>query len=156
MTYVFDSGPLIWMFRYYYPERFPSLWKQFDELISNQRIISVKEVSRELDGQSDLLARWINDNKQIFQEPTQNEMLFIGTIFQVPHFQGLVRKQERLQGKPVADPFVIAKASSAKNGCVITTEKYKNNASQIPNVCKYFRIPCMNLEQFMEKENWRF
>jgi hypothetical protein len=144
------------MFRYYYPDRFPSLWEQFDELISNQKIISVKEVSRELDGQDDLLANWTNKNKSIFQEPTQSEMLFIGTIFQIPHFQGLVRKQERLQGKPVADPFVIAKARLIERGCVITTEKYKNNAAQIPNVCKHFKIPCMNLEQFMEKENWKF
>lgn len=66
MIYVFDSGPLIWMFRYYYPDRFPSLWEQFHELIDDQRIISVKEVSRELDGQDDLLANWINDNKPIF------------------------------------------------------------------------------------------
>ena len=144
MIYVFDSGPLIWMFRYYYPDRFPSLWEQFHELIANQRIISVKEVSRELDGQDDLLANWIN------------EMLFIGEIFQVSHFQGLIRKQERLQGKPVADPFVIAKANLIQNGCVVTTEKYKENASQIPNVCKHFNIPCINLEQFMEKEDWRF
>ena len=144
MIYVFDSGPLIWMFRYYYPDRFPSLWEQFHELIANQRIISVKEVSRELDGQDDLLANWIN------------EMLFIGEIFQVSHFQGLIRKQERLQGKPVADPFVIAKANLIQNGCVVTTEKYKENASQIPNVCKHFNIPCINLEQFMEEEDWKF
>ncbi len=54
MNYVFDSGPLIWMFRYYYPDRFPSLWKQFDSLVANERIISVKEVLRELEGHEDL------------------------------------------------------------------------------------------------------
>jgi len=51
---------------------------------------------------------------------------------------------------------VIAKANSIQNGCVVTTEKYKKNASQIPNVCKHFNIPCINLEQFMEKEKWKF
>ena len=156
MIYVFDSGPLIWMFRYYYPDRFPSLWKQFDKMITYQRIISVKEVSRELDGQEDLLANWVANHKQIFQKPTQDEMAFIGSIFQVSHFQGLVRKQERLQGKPVADPFVIAKANSVQDGCVVTTERFKNNASQIPNVCNHFNIPCINLEQFMEEESWKF
>ena len=155
MTYVFDSGPLIWMFRYYYPERFPSLWEQFDELIESQRIISVKEVSRELDGQDDLLANWVKNNSSFFQVPTTTELIFIGDIFQIPHFQGLIRKQERLQGKPVADPFVISKAHSI-NGSVVTTEKYKKNASQIPNVCKHFGVRCMNLEQFMEEENWIF
>ena len=46
-------------------------------------------------------------------------------------------QQERLKGKPVADPFVIAKA-------------------KIPNVCNHFGILCINLDGFMEKENWTF
>ena len=124
MNYVFDSGPLIWMFRYYYPERFPSLWRQFDALIDDQTITSVKEVSRELDGQDDLLANWVKANKNVFNTPTASELLIVQKIFQVPHFQGLIRKQERLQGKPVADPFVIAKASCIEDGCVVTTEKW--------------------------------
>lgn len=76
-------------------------------------------------------------------------------IFAVPHFQHLVRTQERLQGKPVADPFVIAKAKLLK-GCVVTEENRRPNAAKIPNVCDYFNIDCVNLEGFMEKENWIF
>jgi len=156
MNYVFDSGPLIWMFRYYYPDRFPSLWEQFDALIADQRIISVKEASRELDGQEDLLASWVKTNSSVFKTPTITELTLVAKIFQVPHFQGLIRKQERLQGKPVADPFVIAKAGCIDNGCVVTTEILKKNASQVPNVCEHFRVPYMNLEEFMEEENWVF
>jgi hypothetical protein len=55
----------------------------------------------------------------------------------------------------VADPFVLAKAQ-AIGGCVITTEKYKKNAAQIPNVCEHFNIPCMDLEWFMKEEDWTF
>ncbi len=156
MNYVFDSGPLIWMFRYYYPDRFPSLWEQFDVLVSEQRITSVKEVARELDGQADLLENWVKSHADVFHMPTSEELLLVGSIFRVSHFQGLIRKQERLQGKPVADPFVIAKASCIDSGCVVTTEKFKENASQIPNVCKYFEIQYINLEEFMEEENWIF
>ncbi len=156
MNYVFDSGPLIWMFRYYYPDRFPSLWKQFDSLVANERIISVKEVLRELEGHEDLLADWVKDNTSVFKPPHPEELVFVGKIFQVPHFQGLIRKQERLQGKPVADPFVIAKAGCISAGCVVTTEKFKKNASQVPNVCKHFNITYMNLEEFMEEEKWVF
>lgn len=156
MIYVFDSGPLIWMFRYYYPQRFPSLWEQFDELVDDQRVISVKEVARELEGQEDLLESWVKNNGNLFQLPSTTEFSLVSAIFQVPHFQGLIRKQERLQGKAVADPFVIAKAGSIDNGCVVTTEKYKKNASTIPNVCEHFNIPYMNLEEFMEQEGWAF
>lgn len=143
------------MFKYYYPERFPSLWKKFDRLVEDEQIISVKEVSRELEGQDDLLSQWVRDNKSFFQLPVTNEFQIVTDIFQIPHFQTLIRKQERLLGKPVADPFVIAKAQSI-GGCVITTEKYKKNAAQIPNVCDRFNIPWMDLERFMKEEDWTF
>lgn len=93
------------MFKYYYPERFPSLWKKFDRLVEDEQIISVKEVSRELEGQDDLLSQWVRDNKSFFQLPVTNEFQIVTDIFQIPHFQTLIRKQERLLGKPVADPL---------------------------------------------------
>jgi len=68
----------------------------------------------------------------------------------------LIRKKEQLQGKPVADPFVIAKAQALAEGCVVTQEIKKPNAAKIPNVCEHFGIPCLNLEAFMENEKWRF
>ena len=155
MKYVFDSGPLIWMFRYYYPERFPSLWEQFDSLVNDQTIISVREVARELEGHDDLLTDWAKNHREVFMTPDVSDFSFVTEIFSVPHFQGLIRKQERLQGKAVADPFVIAKANNI-GGFVVTTELFKENASQIPNVCKHFDIDYLNLEQFMEQEDWQF
>jgi len=92
---------------------------------------------------------------RFFQLPSPEEFAFVVEIFKVSHFQSLVRKKERLQGKPVADPFVIAKAKALK-GCVITQESKKPNAVHIPNVCEYFSIDCLNLEGFMEREDWTF
>ena len=88
-------------------------------------------------------------------ESTVEELQFVGEIFKVPHFQAMIRKQEWLKGKPVADPFVIARAKIL-NACVVTQEKNTENAARIPNVCDNFEIPCINLEGFMEKENWTF
>jgi hypothetical protein len=70
MIYVFDSSPLIVLFRHYYPERFPSLWEKFDSMISAQRIISVREVGKELEGQEDRLSAWTRNNKEFFCIPT--------------------------------------------------------------------------------------
>ena len=58
-------------------------------------------------------------------------------------------------GKPVADPFVIARAKIS-GACVVTQEKKTDNAAKIPNVCDHFGIRCINLEGFMEKESWKF
>jgi len=56
MIYVFDSDTLIDLFRHYYPERFPTLWQNFDNLVSNSKIISVSEVGKELEDYEDRLS----------------------------------------------------------------------------------------------------
>jgi len=156
MKYVFDSDSLINLFRHYYPERFPSLWEKFHALVSAGELISVREVFNEIGTSEDSLAIWAKEQKKtLFTEPTIEELEFVGEIFQLRHFQAMIRKQERLKGNPVADPFVIARAKISE-GWVVTQEKLKENAAQIPNVCKHFRIPCINLEGFMEKEGWQF
>ena len=155
MIYVFDSDTMIDLFKYYYFERFPTLWLHFDKLVSSQKIISVSEVSKELEGWEDRLAVWVKNHRDFFSKPDAAEFAFVTEIFKITHFQAMIRKKQRLQGKPVADPFVIAKAK-ASGGCVVTQEKIKENAAKIPNVCLHFSIPCINLEEFMEKENWTF
>jgi len=155
MIYVFDSDALIDLFKNFYLNRFPSLWERFDQVVKESKIISVREVYNEIKGRGDRLSQWAKEKQNLFQESSPEEFAFVVEIFKVPHFQSLVRKKERLQGKPVADPFVIAKAKVLK-GCVITQESKKPNAVHIPNVCEYFSIDCLNLEGFMEREDWTF
>ena len=156
MKYVFDSNSLINLFKHYYPGRFPTLWEKFDALISEEKLISVREVFNEIGSSEDSLGIWAKEQKNIlFLDSTVEELQFVGEIFKVRHFQGMIRKQERLKGKPVADPFVIARAKIL-NACVVTQEKNTENAAKIPNVCDHFRIPCINLEGFMKKESWTF
>ncbi len=158
MKYVFDSNSLMNLFWHYYPKRFPTLWEKFDALVSGGELISVREVFNEIGSSEDSLGTWAKEHKNVlFLESTVKELQFVAEIFQVRnfHFQAMVRKQERLQGKPVADPFVIAKAKIL-NACVVTQEKNTEKAAKIPNVCDHFKIPCIDLEGFMEKENWTF
>lgn len=156
MKYVFDSDSLINLFRHYYPERFPTLWEKFDALVSGGKLVSVREVFNEIGSSGDSLGTWAKEQKNIlFLEPTIEELKFVGEIFRVRHFQAMIRRQERLKGKPVADPFVIARAKIS-GACVVTQEKKTENAARIPNVCDHFGIPCINLEGFMEKEKWVF
>ena len=155
MIYVFDTSTLIDLFRNFYPKRFPSLWEKFDQAVKAESIISVREVFNEIEERGDRLSKWAKINRYFFQLPASEELGFVAEIFAVSHFQSLVRKQERLQCKPVADPFVIAKAKVLV-GCVVAEEDMKPNASRIPNVCEHFGIDCLNLEGFMERENWMF
>jgi hypothetical protein len=160
MIYVFDSDVLIHLFRYYYLDRFPSLWDNFGALVQRQRIVSVREVKNELAGHGDKLSEWVKDHHEFFSLPTVDELSYVTDIFKVAHFRMLIRKKQRLQGKPVADPFLIAKAwalkGSLEGGCVVTQEVKKPNAAGIPNVCEHFAVQCMDLEGFMENEGWKF
>ncbi|HIP11894.1 MAG TPA: DUF4411 family protein [Arcobacter sp.] len=63
--YVFDSSPLIDLFKHYYPEAFPSLWGDFNEMVKNGKLMSVREVSKELGEHDDTLAEWIKKNPKI-------------------------------------------------------------------------------------------
>ena len=155
MAYVFDTNSFR-VLGNYYPDQFPTFWRQFNQAVTDGKIISVKEVHRELESQvQPPLSDWIEDHKVIFIPPRATEMQFITSIFSIRHFQTLVSVQSRLTGIPCADPFVIAKAEFI-DGCVITEETLKPNAAKIPNVCEHFKIDCTNLQGFMEREGWTF
>jgi hypothetical protein len=155
--YVFDTSSLIVLFTHFYQNRFPSLWERFDTLITSQKIVSVREVYNEITKHhtENRLVQWVKDHRELFMEPSVEEMDFVRNIFAINHFQQLIRKKELLSGKPVADPFVIAKAR-VNYGLVVTQEPFKENAAKIPNVCKHFSIQYTDLEGFMEMEGWAF
>ena len=54
-----------------------------------------------------------------------------------------------------ADAFVVARAY-AIGGTVVTAERLKPNAVKVPNICAHFKVPCLDLEGFMEREGWEF
>jgi len=155
MKYIFDSDTLIIIFNYYYPEQFTSFWDNFNGFISKQIIISVREVRKELEKKGDRLSDWAKNHKELFLQPNAEESSFITEIFKVRHFRILIQKKQQYIEGPAADPFIIAKAKVI-NGCVVTQEAHTENAAKIPNVCDHFGIDCINLEGFMERENWTF
>lgn len=155
MIYVFDSSTLIHLFRYYYLQRFPTLWEKFDDMAKTGEIISVREVYTEIKDKGDRLSKWAKAHRDFFLESSLEEINFVTEIFKIPHFQTLIKQQARLQGNPVADPFVIAKAKIS-GYCAVTQEGLKEHAARIPNVCNHFGIDWTDLEGFMEKENWTF
>lgn len=156
MTYVFDTNALITLFNSYYRTRFPSLWVQFDGLINTGKVVSTREVLREIEGTSiESLEAWCKANKAVFTVPTAAEGAFVAQIFQVTHFQQNIEQKKLIKGGKNADPFVIAKAKIA-NGAVVTLEQARPNSVKIPTICEHFGVACMSLEAFMEAESWKF
>ena len=155
MSYVFDTSPFVGMFTHYYPSAFPTLWQRFDALIADEGIVSTREVYREIEDQDDDLFAWAKANGGLFSVPTADEGAFIAQIYGVAHFQANIEQQKLLKGGKNADPFVIAKAAVTGRQ-VVTLERHKPNAAKIPNICQHFDVPCLNLEQFMQQEDWQF
>ncbi|RKU10447.1 DUF4411 domain-containing protein [Candidatus Poribacteria bacterium] len=156
MIYVFDTNSFS-VLGNYYPNQFPTFWQYFDQTVQDGRIISVREVYRELQRYTrhSHLSDWIERHKSIFVIPGAAETQFVSQIFMEPRFQNLVNEKNRLAGYPCADPFIIALAKTI-NGYVVTEEKEKPNAPNIPNVCDHFGVAFTNLQGFMEREKWTF
>lgn len=156
MSYVFDNGPLSALFRNYYRSRFPSLWQRFDQLVDAGRLVSTREVFREIEDSSiESLLAWAKDNRELFATPTAEEGAFVAKIYAVPHFQQNIEQKKLLRGGKVADAFVIARAA-CESRTVVTTELMRPNAVKIPNICRHFGVKCLSLADFMEAEGWTF
>ena len=156
MVYVFDTSSFR-VIGNYFPESFPSFWMNFDSRVQSGEIVSVREVYNELDGPNikPHLADWIANHKSIFLTPDSQETDFVAEIFSIPHFRYIVPQRNQLLGSPVADPFVIA-AAKVREGCVVTEETIRPNASRIPNICDYFNIECKTVQGFLEILGWKF
>jgi len=129
-------------------------------------LISTREVRTEIERQSISLQLqdWVKSHHALFRIPTLSEQMFVAKIFKIKHFQGLIGTKQQLHGTPVADPFVVA-CAKVHAATVVTEEGWqhrslkpvpKQNAAKIPNVCQHFKIPCLNLEEFMHQQKWVF
>ena len=123
--YVADTGFFV-LCRQYYQNIFSSLWGKLDDLVASATLSSVHEVRREIEGyggsQEDLLA-WIGQNSMIFARPNEVEQEKVREMFAVGQFRGLLHRRILEEGRPSADPFVIAKAQVASAGVVVSEEK---------------------------------
>ena len=55
--------------------------------------------------------------------------------------------------KSSGDAFLIATAT--KYGLTVITEENKQSNKKIPYVCKNLVVPCINLLELYEKQEWR-
>jgi hypothetical protein len=153
--YVIDTSVISALHRNYYRSQFVTLWERFDEMVAEGRFTSTRESYRELDDGGGESFEWAQQNAGLFVTPNAKEGGFVAQIYAVAHFQANIEKQKILKGGKNADPFLIARAASL-GATVLTMEQLKPHAAKIPNICDHFKVPCVDLRQFMEKEKWIF
>ena len=153
MKYIIDTNVFRTFFRYYYKEITPELFEKLDKMIREGNLISVKEVYRELENQhktdSDFMKE-IKEYKSIFQEPTsEEEIKVLEEIYSNRNFQNNISEKNMINGFPVADAFLVAKAKVEK-GIVVTAENYSPNAARIPNICEKVNVEYISFKEFLE------
>lgn len=152
MKYVIDTNALRTFFRFYYRQVTPELYDNLDKMIKNNELISVKEVYNEMERQhqkdSDILKE-LKNIKHIFLEPTNEEEInIVQDIYKNINFRNNIKEKNILNGRPVADAFLVAKAK-IENAVLITSEKFYPNAAKIPNMCEKYDVKYINYEQFL-------
>jgi hypothetical protein len=153
--YVIDTSVVSALHRNYYRTHFVTLWERFDAMVENGKFTSTREAFRELEDLGGEGLDWAQKNTGLFITPNAKEGAFVANIYAVEHFQANIEKQKILRGGKNADPFLIARAASL-GATVLSMEQFKPNAAKIPNICKHFNVPCLDLRGFMEKEDWVF
>lgn len=96
MTYVFDTNAFIHLFMHFYLSRFPTLWRKFDDLVGKGRITSVREVAKEIESYhgENRLTQWAKVHREVFTQPTEEEMQFVGEILVSHAFKRLSRTRD--------------------------------------------------------------
>ena len=148
--YVIDSSALFDLKNQYPSHIFSSVWERFNEMVLENKIVSTREVLREISKGNDELIEWAKENVDFFLEPSNEELFIMQDIMQTKYTQ---REIDKYSTRPWADPFVI---SCAKHFRLPLIQHEKNDPFKIPTICKTLDVECLTLIEFFEEENWTF
>lgn len=151
MKYSMDTSALIeaWA-RSYPPDVFSNLWRRFERLIAEGRMLAVDEVLRELKKKEDDLSKWATRQKGLFVPLDKNLQHRAASI--INRFETLTNTSTIMRG--AADPFVIALAAE-RDIAVVTAERSRPTKPRIPDVCQTLEIECITLVELFRREGWR-
>lgn len=140
--------------RAYPPKRFAGLWARLDDLINDGRLLASIEVYNELEKKDDEIYGWAKERKETLFREIDDDVQD-----SVVHIMGTYPKLvDTGKGKSGGDPFVIAQARSAQPYSTVVSQEKGGSADKprIPYVCQQEGIPCIELLELIEAEDWVF
>jgi hypothetical protein len=150
MIYIIDTCVFRHIFGHVYRTVIPEVWDSLEQMLTSGEVVSVKEAYKELELQfskDGKIISWLKKYKSAFSNPTNEEAMIVSQIYMNRNFQNGIQEKNILQGMPVADPFLIAKAK-VLGATVVTREKIKPNAAKVPNICEQFEVAYIGEEEF--------
>jgi len=159
-SYVIDSSSLIDLNRHSPIDVFPSVWKNLESLISQDRLVAPLEVLNEITQTDDQLYKWAKEQANLFREPTEKQIEIVKDILKI--YPSMVKEDREYD----ADSWVIALAIEMKSNpqqtllqkeiIIVTEEKIRGEKVRIPYVCQKYQIDSIGIIEMFRIEGWKF
>ncbi len=163
-VYIVDTSSYIDMKMHYPMTAFPSFWENFESLIWVGRIQSPITVFEEISRKDDELTEWSRKiHGRLFYDHTPNILDHVEEILGL--FPNLIDENKE---HDQADPYVIGMAIDKQIQqtlepqyvSVVTEERInhrrKSKKIPMPDVCNYFKIPCLTIVEVILREEWKY
>ena len=148
--YVFDTNIFINLKNQFPFDIYIDLLERIELLMDDGIIISSDEVIDEIKRGNDELEAWANARKNSFYPSDEPIQIIVREI--LGRFSRLVTRPKKANA---ADPFIIALAKQM--ACTVVTEEKGGTDlnPDIPYICKFYNIKCINLFGFFRENNIR-
>lgn len=128
-------------------ETYQTLWENIDRLISNKVIVLAKELLDEI------------SDKEIKEILSKLDFCSLVVDEEIQELVAeVVSKQPKLlsfkKGTSSGDAFLIATARSYS--LTVITEENQDKDNKIPQICKSFDVPCVDILGLCKNEGWKF
>jgi hypothetical protein len=163
-VYIVDTSSFIDMKIHYPIAAFPTFWINIGILIRDSRIQSPITVFEEISRKDDELTDWSRTNyDSLFIDHTVSVLEKVEEI--LGRFPNLIDPNKEYDQ---ADPYVIAIAIDRRiqqpilpcDTIVVTEEKInpRRNSRKvpIPEVCRHYSIPCLDIVDLILREGWTY
>lgn len=141
--------------KYFSMSRCPEYWNIIDKLGQGNVVFCPDQVKREIDKTDDALKAWLNARTHLVRAETVEVQKIVREILkEFPHIISVGAERS------MADPWVIAHAAVEK--AVVVSKEYVESPKQgatrvkIPDVCRHYKIPCINDFAFVDEVGIKF
>jgi len=126
---------------------YSSMWGKIDELVRDKAIVTCSEVKAEVE--DDDMQLWIAQHDCVVLEIDDDIQQNVTKI--VTEHPDLI---DFKNAKSSGDAFLIATAM--KYSLAVITEENKDSPKKIPKICAAYSIPCYNITELADEEQWSF
>lgn len=135
---------------------FKPLFKSLESLINLKRLISHEEILKEIKGYDGRIYLWAKNQKNLFKKLNEKQINKVKEILRI--FPKLIDPEKKGGGDPFLISLALVKEKQRKltepEYIIVTEEKWSNstNKTGIPNVCQYYNLKRMGLNNFLTSE----